>query len=60
MNKAQKLDRLKKDEWIVTEFPFRTKHFEAIKRGIEIKAKNIYQLFTCYMIRNIRFVENYF
>jgi len=45
MNKAQKLDRLKKDEWIVTEFPFRTKHFEAIKRGIEIKAKNIYQLF---------------
>ena len=45
MNKAQKLDRLKKDGWIVTEFPFRTKHFEAIKGDKTFESKNIYRLF---------------
>ena len=45
MNKIQKLDRLKNSGWIVTEFPFRMMHFEALKIGVEIKSKNIYQLF---------------
>jgi hypothetical protein len=44
MNKQKKLDRLKKDGWIVTEFPFRTKHFEATKGVGEVKTKNIYNL----------------
>ena len=44
MNKQQKLDRLKNDGWIVTGFPFRTKRFEALKRGVEVKTKNIYNL----------------
>ena len=44
MTKNQKINRLKKDGWIVTEFPFRTKRFEALKRGVEIKAKNMSNL----------------
>jgi len=45
MTKQQKLDRLKKSGWIVTEFPFRTMHFEAIKGVGEVKAKNMSNLF---------------
>jgi len=45
MTKQQKLERLKNDRWIITEFPFRTMHFEATKGVGEVKTKNIYQLF---------------
>lgn len=45
MTKQKKLDRLKKDGWIVTEFPFKTMHFEAIKGVGEVKSKNISNLF---------------
>jgi hypothetical protein len=44
MTKQQKLDRLKKSGWIVTEFPFKTIRFEAIKGVGEVEAKNIYNL----------------
>jgi len=44
MIKQQKIDRIKRDGWIVTDFPFRTMRFEALKRGVEVKTKNIYNL----------------